>query len=103
MFEWGVEHSLEKVINFPFRFTMDSEPALRSAGTLLSQVRTPPPAPWPDGGLESLRSHYCELAIHANQSIKTGDEACKVKAVEMFRKRNRTQYCRPEAQNFSPS
>ncbi|GFO00623.1 hypothetical protein PoB_002712800 [Plakobranchus ocellatus] len=25
------------------------ESALRSAGTLLSRVRAPPPAPWPDG------------------------------------------------------
>ncbi|GFN99411.1 hypothetical protein PoB_002591700 [Plakobranchus ocellatus] len=28
--------------------TVASESALRSAGTLLSQVRAPPPAPWPD-------------------------------------------------------
>ncbi|GFO18620.1 hypothetical protein PoB_004512500 [Plakobranchus ocellatus] len=33
-----------------------SESALRSAGNLLSRVRAPPPAPWPDGGPESLRS-----------------------------------------------
>ncbi|GFO43647.1 hypothetical protein PoB_007015200 [Plakobranchus ocellatus] len=34
--------------------TVASESALRSAGTLLSRVRAPPPAPWPDGGPESL-------------------------------------------------
>ncbi|GFO18098.1 hypothetical protein PoB_004460300 [Plakobranchus ocellatus] len=28
--------------------TVDSESALRSAGTLLSRVRAPPPAPWPN-------------------------------------------------------
>ncbi|GFN99149.1 hypothetical protein PoB_002565500 [Plakobranchus ocellatus] len=28
--------------------TVTSESALRSAGTLLSQARSPPPAPWPD-------------------------------------------------------
>ncbi|GFO14956.1 hypothetical protein PoB_004146100 [Plakobranchus ocellatus] len=32
--------------------TVASESALRSAGTLLSRVRAPPPAPWPDGGPE---------------------------------------------------
>ncbi|GFO26294.1 hypothetical protein PoB_005279900 [Plakobranchus ocellatus] len=36
--------------------TVASESALRSAGTLLSQVRATPLAPWPDGGLESLKS-----------------------------------------------
>ncbi|GFO28061.1 hypothetical protein PoB_005456600 [Plakobranchus ocellatus] len=30
--------------------TVARESALRSAGTLLSQVRAPPPAPLPDGG-----------------------------------------------------
>ncbi|GFN84792.1 tumor protein p53-inducible protein 13 [Plakobranchus ocellatus] len=38
--------------------TVARESALRSAGTLLSRVRAPPPAPWPDGGPESLRSSY---------------------------------------------
>ncbi|GFO02084.1 hypothetical protein PoB_002858900 [Plakobranchus ocellatus] len=33
--------------------TVASESALRSAGTLLSRVRAPPPAPWPDGGPEA--------------------------------------------------
>ncbi|GFO39230.1 hypothetical protein PoB_006573500 [Plakobranchus ocellatus] len=41
-----------------------SESALRSAGTLLSRVRAPLSAPWPDGGPESLRSHRCGLAIY---------------------------------------
>ncbi|GFO16207.1 hypothetical protein PoB_004271200 [Plakobranchus ocellatus] len=44
-----------------------SESALRSAGTRLSRVRTPPPASWPDGGPESLRSLCCELAIYKNK------------------------------------
>ncbi|GFO47741.1 hypothetical protein PoB_007424600 [Plakobranchus ocellatus] len=44
--------------------TVASESALRSAGTLLSRVRAPPPAPWPDGGPESLRSPCCGLAIY---------------------------------------
>ncbi|GFO03191.1 hypothetical protein PoB_002969600 [Plakobranchus ocellatus] len=46
-----------------------SESALRSAGTLLSRVRTPPPAPWPDGGPKSLRSPCCGLAIYKNQTF----------------------------------
>ncbi|GFO30561.1 hypothetical protein PoB_005706600 [Plakobranchus ocellatus] len=41
--------------------TVASESALRSAGTILSRVRAPPPAPWPDGGPESLRSPCCGL------------------------------------------
>ncbi|GFO47374.1 hypothetical protein PoB_007387900 [Plakobranchus ocellatus] len=44
--------------------TAASESPLKSAGALLSRVRAPPPAPWPDGGLESLRSPCCGLAIH---------------------------------------
>ncbi|GFO04810.1 hypothetical protein PoB_003131500 [Plakobranchus ocellatus] len=43
--------------------TVASESALRSAGTFLSRVRAPPPAPWPNGGPESLRSLRCGLAI----------------------------------------
>ncbi|GFN79833.1 hypothetical protein PoB_000633900 [Plakobranchus ocellatus] len=43
---------------------MDSESALRSARTLLSQVRAPPPAAWPDGGHESLSSTCCGLTIY---------------------------------------
>ncbi|GFO32757.1 hypothetical protein PoB_005926200 [Plakobranchus ocellatus] len=43
--------------------TVDRESALRSAGTLLLWVRAPPPAPWADGGPESLRSLCCGLAI----------------------------------------
>ncbi|GFO10336.1 hypothetical protein PoB_003684100 [Plakobranchus ocellatus] len=42
--------------------------ALRSAGTLLSRVRVPPTAPWPEGGLESLRSPCCGLAIYKKQT-----------------------------------
>ncbi|GFO47998.1 hypothetical protein PoB_007450300 [Plakobranchus ocellatus] len=44
--------------------TVACESALRSAGTLLSRVRAPLPAPWPDGGPESLRSPCCGLAIY---------------------------------------
>ncbi|GFO48922.1 hypothetical protein PoB_007542700 [Plakobranchus ocellatus] len=36
--------------------TVANESSLRSAGTLLSRLRAPLPAPWPDGGPESLRS-----------------------------------------------
>ncbi|GFN91420.1 hypothetical protein PoB_001792600 [Plakobranchus ocellatus] len=46
--------------------TVACESALRSAGTLLSRVRAPLPAPWPDGGPESLRSPCCGLAIYKN-------------------------------------
>ncbi|GFN88652.1 hypothetical protein PoB_001515800 [Plakobranchus ocellatus] len=45
--------------------TVDSESALRSAGTFLLRVRAPPPAPRRDGGPESLRSPCCGLAPHA--------------------------------------
>ncbi|GFN91765.1 hypothetical protein PoB_001827100 [Plakobranchus ocellatus] len=44
--------------------TVASESALRSARTLLSRVRAPPPAPWPDGRPGSLRSPCCGLAIY---------------------------------------
>ncbi|GFO48802.1 hypothetical protein PoB_007530700 [Plakobranchus ocellatus] len=43
--------------------TVDSEPALRSAGTLLSNVRVPPPASWRDGKPKSRRSLFCGQAI----------------------------------------
>ncbi|GFO22186.1 hypothetical protein PoB_004869100 [Plakobranchus ocellatus] len=36
--------------------TVASESALRHTGAILSRVRAPPPAPWPNGGPESLRS-----------------------------------------------
>ncbi|GFO06100.1 hypothetical protein PoB_003260500 [Plakobranchus ocellatus] len=42
---------------------VDSEYAPRSAEILLSRVRAPPPALWPDGGPESLRSPCYGLAI----------------------------------------
>ncbi|GFN94107.1 hypothetical protein PoB_002061300 [Plakobranchus ocellatus] len=44
--------------------TVACESALRSVGTFLSRVRAPLPAPWPDGGPESLRSPCCGLAIY---------------------------------------
>ncbi|GFO45001.1 hypothetical protein PoB_007150600 [Plakobranchus ocellatus] len=48
-----------------------TESALRSAGTLMSRVRAPPPAPWPDGGPKSLSSPCCKLAIYQkpNQTL----------------------------------
>ncbi|GFO39174.1 hypothetical protein PoB_006567900 [Plakobranchus ocellatus] len=48
-----------------------SKSALRPAGTLLSQVRAPPPAPQPDGGPKSLRSPCCGLATYKNQPTPT--------------------------------
>ncbi|GFO46440.1 reverse transcriptase [Plakobranchus ocellatus] len=48
---------------------MVSESALRSAGTLLSQVRALPLVPWPGGRPESLRSPHCGLVIYKNQPI----------------------------------
>ncbi|GFO08015.1 hypothetical protein PoB_003452000 [Plakobranchus ocellatus] len=48
--------------------SVDSESALRSAGTLQSRVQAPPPVPWPDGGPESLRSPCCEQAMCKNQT-----------------------------------
>ncbi|GFN99184.1 hypothetical protein PoB_002569000 [Plakobranchus ocellatus] len=50
--------------------TVACESALRSAGTLLSRVRAPLPAPWPDGGPESLRSPCCGLAIYKKLKLK---------------------------------
>ncbi|GFN77590.1 hypothetical protein PoB_000409600 [Plakobranchus ocellatus] len=50
--------------------TVNSEPALRSAGFVLSWVQTPPTVLWPDGERENLRTPCCcwlltmtELAI----------------------------------------
>ncbi|GFN89572.1 hypothetical protein PoB_001607800 [Plakobranchus ocellatus] len=48
---------------------MDSESALRFAGTLLSRVRAPPPAPWPEGGPESLISSCCGFAIYKEPNL----------------------------------
>ncbi|GFO08951.1 hypothetical protein PoB_003545600 [Plakobranchus ocellatus] len=51
----------------PFAGTVDSEPALRSAGVLLSWVRAPPLAPWLDKGFESLKSHAVAGCISKTQ------------------------------------
>ncbi|GFO06622.1 hypothetical protein PoB_003312700 [Plakobranchus ocellatus] len=40
--------------------SVDNESALRSAVILLTAVRVPPLAPWPDGEPESLRSSCCD-------------------------------------------
>ncbi|GFN77899.1 hypothetical protein PoB_000440500 [Plakobranchus ocellatus] len=48
--------------------SLASESALRSAGTLLSRVRAPPLAPWPDGGHQSHGSPSCGLAIYQKPS-----------------------------------
>ncbi|GFO21425.1 hypothetical protein PoB_004793000 [Plakobranchus ocellatus] len=48
---------------------LTSESALRSAEILLSRVRVPPPAPWPDTGPENLRLPCCGLAIHKNKTF----------------------------------
>ncbi|GFO13268.1 hypothetical protein PoB_003977300 [Plakobranchus ocellatus] len=48
--------------------TVDSESALRSVGALLSRIRAPPPASWPGGGPESLRSPY-GLALFKYQPL----------------------------------
>ncbi|GFN97085.1 hypothetical protein PoB_002359100 [Plakobranchus ocellatus] len=50
--------------------TVESEPILRSAGFHLSRARAPPPAPWLDGGPESLISPCCELKKSAIQPTK---------------------------------
>ncbi|GFN82536.1 hypothetical protein PoB_000904200 [Plakobranchus ocellatus] len=47
--------------------------SVANESALGSAVRGPPPAPWPDGGPESLRSPRCGLAIHKNQkNVLTG-------------------------------
>ncbi|GFO07369.1 hypothetical protein PoB_003387400 [Plakobranchus ocellatus] len=43
----------------------------RSAGTLLTRVLCLQPAPWSDGGPESLRSPYDGVAIHKNQTCSS--------------------------------
>ncbi|GFO00837.1 hypothetical protein PoB_002734200 [Plakobranchus ocellatus] len=48
---------------------LDSASALRSAGTLVSQVRVSPLLPWLDGGPKSLRSPCCGLATHIDPHL----------------------------------
>ncbi|GFN74902.1 cephalotocin receptor 1 [Plakobranchus ocellatus] len=50
-----------------FEGTVACECALKYVGTLLSRDQALPSAPRPDGGLESLRSSCCGLAIHKKQ------------------------------------
>ncbi|GFO43154.1 hypothetical protein PoB_006965900 [Plakobranchus ocellatus] len=60
--------------------TVACESALRSAGTLLSRVRAPLPAPWPDGGPKSLRSPCCGLAIYKKLKKKTPNRPTRSEA-----------------------
>ncbi|GFO14351.1 hypothetical protein PoB_004085600 [Plakobranchus ocellatus] len=64
---------LENLFNYLLSGSVGStvaiESALRPAGTFLPRVRAPPPAPWPDGGPESLRSPGCGLAIYKAKTI----------------------------------
>ncbi|GFN98214.1 histone-lysine N-methyltransferase SETMAR [Plakobranchus ocellatus] len=53
--------------------TVACESALRSAATLLSRVRAPLLAPWPDGGPESVRSSCCGLAIYKKLKLIPGN------------------------------
>ncbi|GFO15829.1 hypothetical protein PoB_004233400 [Plakobranchus ocellatus] len=55
---------------------VNTQPVLRFAGTLLWQVRAPPPAPWPGGGPESLRSPCCGLAIDAQKLMDLCTSPC---------------------------
>ncbi|GFO02153.1 hypothetical protein PoB_002865800 [Plakobranchus ocellatus] len=50
--------------------TVDSEPALKPAGTLSSQIRALIPPHWPDGGPESLGPLCCGQIIKALNSLK---------------------------------
>ncbi|GFO46195.1 hypothetical protein PoB_007270000 [Plakobranchus ocellatus] len=49
--------------------TVDREPALRSAGTLLSRVRAPLPVPWTVRGPDSLRSSYCRRSLSSQVGV----------------------------------
>ncbi|GFO48917.1 hypothetical protein PoB_007542200 [Plakobranchus ocellatus] len=54
--------------------TIDNKSAPRSAGTTLSRVRAPPPAPWPNGRPESQSPSCCGLARHKtplHQPVRT--------------------------------
>ncbi|GFO28898.1 hypothetical protein PoB_005540300 [Plakobranchus ocellatus] len=46
--------------------TVDSDSAPRSAETILSRVRTPPPVLWHDGRPESLISFCCGQVMYQN-------------------------------------
>ncbi|GFN97219.1 hypothetical protein PoB_002372500 [Plakobranchus ocellatus] len=55
-----------------------SESALRSVATVLSRVRTSPPAPWSAGGPKSLRSSCCGVAFYENQTSSSSTLNCSV-------------------------
>ncbi|GFO40598.1 hypothetical protein PoB_006710300 [Plakobranchus ocellatus] len=51
---------------------MYSKPALISAGIIMSWVRDPPPAPWPNNGFESVRSPCGLVARQVSaETVKT--------------------------------
>ncbi|GFO50290.1 hypothetical protein PoB_007679500 [Plakobranchus ocellatus] len=65
--------------------TVASESALRSAGTFLSRVRAPLPAPWPDGGPESLKCLAVGwLYTKINQSIQGGFRGFRMSIMYYF-------------------
>ncbi|GFO40580.1 hypothetical protein PoB_006708500 [Plakobranchus ocellatus] len=64
----GIKGSTSPKQKMGFGGPVDDEPALRSARIHLSKVRAPPPAPWPGGGSESLRSTRRQLLITTNET-----------------------------------
>ncbi|GFN95786.1 thioredoxin-like protein 1 [Plakobranchus ocellatus] len=70
----------EKKVSGGVGSTVACESALRSAGTFLSRVRAPLPAPWPDGGPESLRSPCCGLAINEKKIINMASRIRQLQA-----------------------
>ncbi|GFN97321.1 hypothetical protein PoB_002382700 [Plakobranchus ocellatus] len=61
---------------------------LSSAGTLLPRVRTLPMAPWPNGGLESLRAPCFVIAILKSETFirSTGNEPSGTEVLDYIHK-----------------
>ncbi|GFN79918.1 hypothetical protein PoB_000642400 [Plakobranchus ocellatus] len=74
--------------------TADSESALGSARTLLSQVRDPPLAPWPKARPEGMRPPCCGLPVYKNQTKS------KIQLLSAY---HRTQRRRSEESNIRSS